>query len=405
MELNLNVPERFVPLYQPFRHKAVFGGRGSAKSHSIGEAVTVLSASRTLRIGCGRQFQNSIRDSVKELIEQKIYDLGLNDGFKILDNEIIHRTLGSRFTFFGLDRNPESRKSLEGLDIFWGEEASTFSEKSLDIIIPTVRKKGSEMWWSWNPRYREDPVDNMFRAGDPPPRSVLIEVGFEDNPYFFQTELHEEMRFLKRKNPEKYKHVWRGGYDENSEARIFHNTRIGRIDIPDHIEPRFGMDFGFGSDPAAVVKVYVWQARNLIYIAQEAFGHHVPLTKLPDLMLGITELPNYFVVADSSQPQTIDHLGNTFSIYGAVKGPGSVKTGIEWLKGFDIVIDPDCKNMQEEARLYFWKLDPMGKPLPIPVDKYNHGWDAVRYACEEEIRMSAEDKDGGVVRSKRHGNS
>lgn len=398
MDLKLQVPEKFIPLYQPYRHKAAFGGRGSAKSHTIAEALAAISASRQTRVGCGRQFQNSIKDSVKELIEQKIYDLGLNDGFKILDTEIIHRTLGSRFTFFGLDRNPDSRKSLEGLDIFWGEEAQTFNEKSLDIIIPTVRKKGSEMWWSWNPRYRTDPVDDMFRGSIPPPRSVLIDVGFEDNPYFFHTELYHEMKFLKKKNLEKYKHVWRGGYDENSEARIFRNTRVGRIDVPSHIEPRFGMDFGFGSDPAAVIKLYILKNERIIYIAQEAFGHGVPLISLTDFALGITEITDYFITADSSQPQTIDYLGNQgLAIYGAIKGPGSVKTGIEWLKGFDIVIDPDCLHMQEEARLYFWKLDPLGKPLPIPVDKHNHGWDAVRYACEEFIISDNESEDGGVV--------
>jgi phage terminase large subunit len=401
MEVGISVPEKFLPLYQPFRHKAFHGGRGSAKSHSFGQALSIMSAQRKLRIGCGRQFQNSIRDSVKELIEQKIKDLNIRDGFKITDQEIIHRSTGSRFSFFGLERNPDSQKSLEGLDIFWGEEAHTFNEKSLEIIIPTVRAKGSEMWWSWNPRYRTDPVDNMFRGSVRPERSVVVEVGYEDNPYFFETELPAEMRFLKKKNLEKYKHVWRGGYDENSEARIFPNTRIGRLEVPEHILPRFGMDFGFSNDPNAVIKLYVLHETQQIYIAAEAFGR-VPLTALADLVLSVPESDRWPIIADSARPETIDYLrGKGFSIHSATKGPGSIKNGINWLQGYDIVIDPDCLNMQEEARLYFWKLDPLGKPLSIPVDKYNHGWDAIRYAVEEESMLEEDDPDGGVVKVRR----
>lgn len=401
--LQLSIPQAFVGLFQPYRNKAFYGGRGSAKSHSFAEALAAISAHRTRRIVCARQYQNSIADSVKDLIEQKIQKLNIRDGFSITDKEIKHNSTGSRFSFIGLDRNPDSQKSLEGIDILWTEEAQSVNEKALEIIIPTVRKPGSELWWSWNPRYRTDPVDARFRGPEVPPRSLVVPVSFNDNPYFYTTELAGEMRFMRKHNPSRFEHVWGGGYDENGEARVFQNVRFGRVDVPEYCIPRFGLDFGFSSSPNALVKLYIIHEQNIIYVVQEAFGR-VPTKQLADLLDTVHESRVYPIIADNARPEQIDYLaGEGFNIYAARKGPGSLQSGINWLQGFDIVIDPDCYNMREEARQYLWKLDPLGRPLPIPVDAYNHGWDAIRYACEDEFILNASDTDKGVVRLINHG--
>jgi phage terminase large subunit len=403
------VGEKFLPLYQPYRHKALFGGRGSAKSHGCGTALTIMASRASYRIVCARQFQNSIRDSVKELIEQKIRTLQLLEQYAIYEREIVHRSTESRFTFIGLDRNPESAKSLEGADICWVEEARTINNRSMEILIPTIRKPGSEIWWTWNPEQPEDPVDNYFRGGAtkqgeifiPPPQSYICRVGIEDNPYFYHTTMPTEMWHMQQGNPLRYKHVWGGDYDNDFEGKIFTNVVIGRVEVPDHIAPRYGADWGFGSDPNAFVKVYVNETRREIYIARES-GGRIPLRELPATIREVVDSDDDLIKGDSSQPGTIDHLNSEgFNIHPAKKGPGSVKTGITWLQGYRIIIDPECEQMREEARLYSWQKDRLtGKRLSVPVDAHNHYWDAVRYATEDCQTEGGESDsaDGGVIK-------
>lgn len=391
--------ERFMPLFERYRHKAFFGGRGSGKSHAIATALVIISNKHNLLIVCARQFQNSIKDSSKELIETKIRLLGLESNFKITDREIINVMTGARFIFIGLDRNPESAKSLEGADICWVEEARTINERSMEILIPTIRKPGSEIWWSWNPEQADDPVDFYFRGATPPPNSLIQRVGIEDNPWFYHSEMPHEMWHMQEGNPKRYRHVWLGEYDEDYESKVFSDIVIGRVAVPANVQPRYGMDFGFGSDPSAVLRLYVLAHSKQIYIAREAFGR-VSLRDLPAMMDTVIDSRSDEIVADSSQPGTIDHLNSEgFNLRPAKKGPGSVKAGINWMQGYQIVIDPECENMRNEARLYSWQIDRRTLlRLPVPVDAHNHGWDAARYATEDAQTVPDPAADGGVLR-------
>lgn len=392
--------EKFMQLFGEYRHMALFGGRGSGKSHAVAIFLVTVAAKSKLRIVCARQFQNSIRDSVKELIENYIIEMGLSNQYTVLEREIIHNVTGSRFTFIGLDRNPDSAKSLEGADICFVEEARTINARSMEILIPTIRKPGSKIIWAWNPEHPTDPVDAYFRGGRPPPNSVVCQVGIEDNPFFYHTPLADEMEHMRIGNPQRYKHVWLGAYDENSETKIFSNVIIGKvINIGEHIPARYGMDFGFGSDPSFITKAFVLHEQKIIYVERSACGR-VPLRDLPAMMDSVIDSRSDLIIGDSSQPGTIEHLcSQGFRVIGAKKGPGSVKAGINWLQGYKIVIHPSNEEHREEARLYSWQVDRITKQiLSVPVDANNHGWDALRYATESAQIEAQDDKDGGVIK-------
>lgn len=209
--LEVRIPKAFRELFEPHRYKAFYGGRGSAKSHSFATALVIMAAQRPLRVVCAREIQNSLRDSVKQLVEDKIQAMGLASRFDCQD-KVTKGLNGSQFVYVGMWRNPDALKSLEGADIFWGEEASAFSDRSLKIIRPTMRKPGSELWWSWNPEFEHDPVDKFFRGGNAPPDSLIREVSWQDNPFFNLTPLVDDKEFDYANDPAGAEHVWGGGY-------------------------------------------------------------------------------------------------------------------------------------------------------------------------------------------------
>lgn len=389
--LNVQLGAAFGPLFQPFEYKALYGGRGTAKSVGISTALAVISSREKKRIVCGRQFQNSIRDSSKSTIEERITALGLQRDFVTTHNEIVHRRNGSRFTFVGLERNKESLKSMNDVDIFWIEEARNTSAESLEILVPTIRKPGSEIWASWNPVLPDDPIDDYFRGANPPKNSYIQRVTINDNPWFYHTRMPSDMERMRQANFQRYKHIWLGEYDESDDSRVFTNWSKGRELITENDRPLFGLDFGFGGDPSAFIKLYVNEKKKTIFIAYEVYGNFT-LPELGIMMDTIPQSRRFKIIADSSRPEDIAYLRSKgFDCVASKKGNGSVKAGINWLQDYKIVIAPECVNMLNEARLYSWQVDKLTKKvLPILCDSDNHGWDAVRYATEEarDVRKS-----------------
>ena len=153
----IQIPDKFSALFEPKRYKIYFGGRGGAKSWNFARALIALAYTKKLRILCTREYQSSIADSVHALISDQISEVGLDDYFTVKRDYIESHT-GSLFLFAGLRRDPKKVKSTEGIDIAWVEEADTISNESLDLLIPTVRKPGSELWFSFNPDQESDPV-------------------------------------------------------------------------------------------------------------------------------------------------------------------------------------------------------------------------------------------------------
>lgn len=219
-QLIVDAPNALIPLVQPARYKAAYGGRGGAKSHFFAEQVVLRCYARKTRVACIREVQATIRDSVRQLIVDKINRLGLGGWFTILEGEI-RGPNGSLIVFKGMQSyNAHNIKSLEDFDIAWVEEAQTFSANSLRMLRPTIRKTGSELWFSWNPRYETDAVDAFFRGDKPPPGAITVKVNWSDNPWFPEV-LKAEKDADYANDPEMAEHVWGGGYERITEASYY----------------------------------------------------------------------------------------------------------------------------------------------------------------------------------------
>lgn len=379
----LDVPAVFAPLLEPARYKGAHGGRGSGKSHFFaGYAVAQMATRSGFRVVCVREVQNSIKDSVKQLMEDKIAELGLQGFFTITDQEIRGKN-GSLAIFRGLQNHTAaSIKSLEGFDVAWIEEAQTITQHSLDILTPTIRKPGSELWFSWNPVKADDPVDAFLRGGGAA-NAIVVEANWSDNP-FFPAALKDDLERDREMNPDKFLHVWQGRYQALSEARVFRKWRIGEEEPSARAVWHYGLDFGFAKDATAALRCCLITDR-LLYVDHEAYEVGTPTEALPALIGKIPDARSWVMTGDSARPETIDYLRrNGFpKIRAAKKGKGSVEDGVSFLQGLEIVVHPRCVNLQRELGACSYEIDKRtGEILPRVADENNHLIDALRYACE-----------------------
>lgn len=387
--LQINTPRWAIPVVsKAARYKGAHGGRGSGKSHLFGEYLIERCATEKVDAVCVREIQKSLNQSVKKLLENKIQELGVAHLFEVQRDQIL-TALGGRIIFQGMQNHTaESIKSLEGYDIAWVEEAQTLSQHSLDLLRPTIRKPGSELWFTWNPRNATDPVDVLLRGEEPPPNSVIIPVNYEDNPWFPDV-LRDEMEYDKKRDPEKFQHIWRGAYVKNSEARVFKNWTVEEFESPPGAVHRLGADWGFATDPSVLIRCHIIGRK--LYIDHEAYRVGCEIIDTPALFMTVPDAELWPITADSSRPETISHMRkNGFpKINAAVKGPKSVEDGIAWLQSFDIVVHPRCIHTIDELTHYSYKVDKVtGMVTPELQDANNHVIDALRYACEGARRAA-----------------
>lgn len=259
----------FEPLLAPARYKGAWGGRGSGKSQFFaGHLVEYALATRGFRGLCGREVQKSLKESAKRLIEDTLerFRLGTRDGFKVF-SDVIQTPGDGAIMFQGLqDHTAESIKSFEGVDVFWGEEASNISARSLQLLRPTIRKEGSELWFSWNPRLKNDPVDVMFRQGAMPTGAVCVRANWQDNPWF-PSVLEQERQDCLANNADQYAHIWEGDYISVSIgsyfaeglARAKQDGRIGRLNADPLLSVRAYWDIGGTGAKADAAAVWLVQ--------------------------------------------------------------------------------------------------------------------------------------------------
>ena len=342
---------------------------------------------KPLRVLCGREIQNTIHDSVKRLLDDVIKEYDFDNFFTSTRTEI-RGVNGSNFIFSGLQHNPAKIKSMEGIDIAWLEEADSISQETLDLLIPTIRKENSEIWFSFNRRDINAPVDKMF-IGQGRPDSFIYKINYDQNPWFPGV-LRKEMEYDKAHDPGKYQHVWLGEPVKHSEALVFY----GKWQIDDTIFPAenetlyYGADWGFSTDPAVLVRMWCDHKKRILYIDQEAYGVGVEIDDLPAFFDTVTDSRRWIITADSQRPDTISYMRrHGFRIRGAIKGKGSIVEGVEFLRSYTVVVHSRCKNVIYELGAYSYKVDKLTKDvLPLLEDKNNHCIDSIRYALEKITR-------------------
>lgn len=393
----VQLPAYAIELWKPHRYKVIWGGRGGARSWTVARSLLLMAARKKTRILCAREMQSSIKDSVHQLLSDQITLLNLT-GFTVTDREIRHKN-GSFFIFAGLRHNATKIKSLEGIDICWVEEAERITKESWSILIPTIRKPGSEIWVTFNPDQEDDATYVRFILNSPTD-CWQKKVSWEDNPWLSK-ELRDEKDYAYATDPEGADWVWGGNIRRISEAQIlrgkwvieefvvpFHTDEDGQ-DIPLWDGPYQGMDFGFGSDPSAAVRL--WVHNRTLYVEHEGWKLHLEIddtaTQWRDDIPGFDK---YRTRADSARPDSISFLRRNGLplIRPARKHAGSVEDGIAHLRSYErIVIHPRCKHFAQEAKLYSYKVDARsGDVLPIIVDKHNHLIDSARYALDPLIK-------------------
>lgn len=381
--LRIQTPRKYLPLLnREARYLGAHGGRGSAKSHFFADLWLDENVSEKFDFVCLRETLKSLEFSVKKLLESKIVTHNAGAYFDIQDRRIMS-VHGGVTIFEGMQNHTaDSIKSLEGFDRAWFEEAQAATDKSLTLLRPTIRKVGSQLWFSWNPDLATDPIDVLLRGEHPPPRSVVIEVNYEDNPWF-PDELREEMEYDKRRDPDKFAHVWRGQYRKNSEARVFKNWKVAEFEIDPAWILRQGADWGFSVDPSVLVQGAI-VGRNL-YVAHEAYRVGCEIDFLPDLFRSVPDAERWPTVADSARPETISYMQRHGfpKMVKAIKGAKSLEEGVQFLQSFDIIVHPRCVHTIDELTSYSYEVDELtGLVLPKLKDKDNHVIDGLRYACE-----------------------
>jgi phage terminase large subunit len=339
---------------------------------------------------CTREYQKSIGNSVHRLISDTIKRLGLELYFTIKKQTIVAHN-GSEFVFEGIRMNVDSIRSLEGANIVWVEEAAKVTKNSWEILIPTIRAEGSQIWVSFNPDLDCDETYRRFVL-DQPHSSKIVQITYKDNKRLTETS-RLDILDIKKKDYATYLHVWEGQTKKMTEAVIFKGKfLVKEFSFPDRGQYYlnryfFGADWGFSNDPLAFIRCFIIE--NILYIDYESGGIKIDMWDIKAKFLEIPQALRWPILSDCARPETISYMKREgFRIAGAEKWKGSVEDGIEYIKGFEkVVIHPRCKNTIAEFSTYSFKVDPNNEDiLRDIVDADNHYIDALRYALSTYIK-------------------
>lgn len=360
------------------RYRIAEGGRGSGKSYGIAERFVTYAIARPCRLLCTRETQSSLTDSSLAIIKRVISDYNLWGCF-IEYKHGLACVNGSEFIFRGLQL-PRLIRSLEGIQYCWVEEATKVTRDAWELLTPTIRAPGSEIWVSYNPDRRDDPTHKIFSDR---PDVTRVKINYWDNP-FFPEELRREMEWDKAHDHDKYLHVWEGQCREITAAQVFRGKYAVRaFDTPDDVDYYYGVDWGFAHDPSAMVRAFVKDGK--LWVDHEAYGVGVEISEMAAFFRSVPESGKWPIIADSARPDMVSHMvSQGYHVQSARKGPGSVEDGIAFLRGFaEIVIHERCKHTAAEFAHYSYKTDRLtGEVLPMLRDEHNHIIDALRYAVE-----------------------
>lgn len=409
-------------IHRRCKYKVFWGGRGSGKSWAVAEALIRIAAVRKVRVLCIREFQNSIKDSSYKILVDTIGRLGLEEFFHVTAEGIRSRA-GAEFIFKGFHGPNASKnqtiKSTEGIDICWVEEAQTTTKGSWRALGPTLRKHGCECWVTYNMINVDDPTHERFVQYNEDgtwvpkrPNSIVYQINYDENPFFPGSPMEEEMLADKEESEHLYEHIWLGMPLVIDDSIIL-SGKYKVEDFPEELEAQaervhLGADFGYSQDPSTLIKSFVIEKDigrthldgspkpwRTLYITAEAYRTGVENNQYDDFYSEVPDSKKWKIWADSAMPGLISHIRNEwgYRIEGAEKWAGCVEDGIKFLRGFDeiIISKTRCPKTAYEARMWRWKVDKKtDEILPIPVGKFNHAWDAVRYSFNGYIDRSGD---------------
>jgi len=390
----IRVPQKLIELFAPergaLRYRCTFGGRGSAKSYTVALMAAVWGYAEPMRILCARELQVSIRESMHAEISAAIKAHPWLDAHYEIGEHFIRGRNGTEFLFRGLRHNISAIKSMSAIDLCIVEEAEDVPEASWIDLLPTIRAPRSEIWVVWNPRTDGSPVDKRFRK-NPPADALAVEMNWRDNPAFPAVLEAQRQHDQARMDPATYAHIWEGAYLTNSDAQVL----AGKVSVREFEPgegwdgPYFGLDFGFAQDPTAAVRC--WVHGDSLWVEHEAYAGGLEIDATADFLSRlIPEVHRHTMRADSARPESISYLQRHGlpRCVPVTKWPGSVEDGVAHLRSYrEIVIHPRCRRLIEEARMYSYKVDRLtGDVMPVIVDAWNHGIDALRYALAPLIR-------------------
>lgn len=385
--INLKVANVYKPLWKNAkRRNYIYGGRGSGKSHAVAEYCLFRAYQAKIKILCTRELQNSIADSVYSLLKNKITDMKLDFFFTVYKDKIVGNN-GSEFIFKGIHNNVSEIKSMENISIAWLEESQSLSRESIDVIVPTIRAPGSILIFTFNPYKDNDPI--YMEMKNATEDDLVIKANYSDNPWFPE-ELRLEMERDKKNDYQKYLWVWEGECLGLSDAQIFRGKYVvENFETPKNADFHFGADWGFANDPTTLVRSFI--VGNDLYIDMCAGKVGCDLEDTPSLFNEVQGSSIYPIYADSARPETISFMRSKhYNVIAAEKWNGSVEDGIQYLRSFSCIhIHERCKAVAEEFDLYQYKVDRQtGEVLRVPVDKFNHYIDAIRYSLTVPMRSA-----------------
>lgn len=374
-ETIVEIPIEFKRLFDTdWREAAIYGGRNSLKSHTVARYLLIRARQKKTRVGCFREFQNSMTESSHQLLSDLIKKYKLND-FEVTNNSIINKVTGSDFLFKGLWNNEQTIKSIEGIDIAWVEEAQTVSNSSIEVLTPTVRNPGSQIIYTYNRLLEDDPVHQRLVV-EGRPNTLIINVNYDTAlKYGWMPDvLKLEMEDDRERRPSLYKQKWLGE-PTSSERKIYKDWAFVE-DLPHEARlERYGIDFGYTNDPTAIVAIYYY---NGGYILKE-IAHQKGLSnkQIADIL---KNHPLALVVADSAEPKSIAEISSYgIMIVGAEKGKDSVSHGIAVVQAQRISVLKSSLNVVKAYKNYLWKLDRLDKVINEPDHLWSDAMDAVRY--------------------------
>lgn len=392
----IDFPEPFQALFAPARYKVYYGGRGGAKTWNFARALLLLGMQRPLRVLCAREYQNSIAESVHKTLSDQIDAMGLNGEYEVLQKVIRGRpgtdAEGTEFFFEGIKTNTSRIKSYEGIDVCWIEEANNVSKASWQVIIPTIRKPGSEIWISFNPELEEDETYKRFVL-NPPSNSVVKKVNWRDNPWFPEV-LRDEMLELKERDYDAYLNVWEGHCVQVVEGAVYAKElrdalaqdRFTRVPYDADYPVHTFWDLGFGDMTSIWFAQAVGFEYRIIDFYQnrlEGLDHYLKMLQEKPYIYGIDWLPHdakarQFAAAGRSVQQQMTRKGRKVLIVPRHRLIDGIQAARSIFR--NCVFDAEaCADGIQALRHYSYEVKDNGEFSREPKhDEHSHAADAFR---------------------------